>query len=235
VSAATTVTDETRTLSDSNLDEEPSAGGTLPKRQRGESAASEFDPPEPIQPSMRTVTRRDPASAARHSGSLFDPGETTTPHPEDAVAGQSGPFGHGSAMPLPGGEKPSDDFTIKASATTLRYCSPDSASFPEMVAEVWFRSPEDAEQVGFRPLHQRVVALQRQAWSTDADRYSFGSPPLRDTSRSSSAACSSGAWGCRAAVSTWDTVSSSESPTSRSTILRAVTSTLLSSELTVLL
>ncbi|GAA3019891.1 hypothetical protein [Actinokineospora globicatena] len=63
-----------------------------------------------------------------------------------------GPFGPGSAMPLPGGRSPSSEYTIKASVTALRYCAPDSAKFDRTVAEVWFRSVADAERVGFRPL-----------------------------------------------------------------------------------
>ncbi|OLT48735.1 hypothetical protein BJF85_11390 [Saccharomonospora sp. CUA-673] len=64
----------------------------------------------------------------------------------------AGPFGPGSAMPLPGGESPSPDFTVKASVTALRYVTDASPQYPRMVAEVWFRSPADAERVGFRPL-----------------------------------------------------------------------------------
>ncbi|WP_246476764.1 sunset domain-containing protein [Actinokineospora xionganensis] len=63
-----------------------------------------------------------------------------------------GPFGPGSAMPLPGGESPSGDYVIKASVTALRYCSPESPKFDRTIAEVWFRSVADAERVGFRPL-----------------------------------------------------------------------------------
>ncbi|MBM7770422.1 hypothetical protein JOD54_000626 [Actinokineospora baliensis] len=63
-----------------------------------------------------------------------------------------GPFGPGSAMPLPGGRSPSSEYTIKASVTALRYCAPESAKFDRTVAEVWFRSVADAERVGFRPL-----------------------------------------------------------------------------------
>ncbi|HVK22252.1 MAG TPA: hypothetical protein VM677_12925 [Actinokineospora sp.] len=63
-----------------------------------------------------------------------------------------GPFGPGSALPLPGGSSPSGEYTIKASVTALRYCAPESARFDRTIAEVWFRSVADAERVGFRPL-----------------------------------------------------------------------------------
>lgn len=121
----------------------------LPKRQRGASnrIRGGFEPPRPIQPSVRSVVRRSPQPEVMSSGSLFEPASAES---EGGVA--PGPFGPGSAMPLPGGGRPSPDFTVKASVTALRYCSEDSPQYPRMVAEVWFASPADAERVGFRPL-----------------------------------------------------------------------------------
>ncbi|SDY60263.1 hypothetical protein SAMN05421504_10695 [Amycolatopsis xylanica] len=136
----------------------------LPKRQRGESIRGGFEPPRPIQPSMRAVERREPSSSETtgiHSGSLFEPTvqpNHVAPEPPPArhqAVDQSvppGPFGPGSAMPRPGGAPPSEDFAVKASVTALRYCTDESPQFPRMVAEVWFRTAADAERVGFRPL-----------------------------------------------------------------------------------
>ncbi|HEY3482139.1 MAG TPA: hypothetical protein VGL02_24855, partial [Streptomyces sp.] len=135
----------------------------LPKRQPRESMRGGFDAPQPIQPSMRTVERRDPELSGAHSGSLFEPSvqpnqaavSAPEPPPARQAAGDAvppGPFGPGSAMPRPGGGRPSDGFEVKASVTALRYCTEESAQFPKMVAEVWFRTAEDAERVGFRPL-----------------------------------------------------------------------------------
>jgi hypothetical protein len=94
--------------------------------------------------------------------SLFEPivpaadeGAPTPPPPHrlrQASGGGRGPFGPGSAMPLPGGASPSPEFTIKASVAALRYCTPESPQFGRTVAEVWFRSAADAERVGFRPV-----------------------------------------------------------------------------------
>jgi hypothetical protein len=94
--------------------------------------------------------------------SLFEPivpaadENTSTPPPPHRLrqgsGGGRGPFGPGSAMPLPGGASPSPEFTIKASVAALRYCTPDSPQFGRTVAEVWFRTAADAERVGFRPV-----------------------------------------------------------------------------------
>lgn len=134
----------------------------LPKRQPQQSVTAGFDPPEPVQPSIRSITRRDPEpdSAGTRSGSLFEPTVAPAgfapPAREAEPPGNGlppGPFGPGSAMPLPDGDRPSEEFTVKASVTVLRYCTQDSPQFSEIVAEVWFRTPADAERVGFRPLN----------------------------------------------------------------------------------
>ncbi|WIX87342.1 hypothetical protein [Amycolatopsis sp. DG1A-15b] len=158
-------------VAESELDVPPEtpaeATQVLPKRQPREAVRGGFDAPQPIQPSMRTVERREPDLSGGHSGSLFEPSvqpnqaaaaagvAAPEPPPARQAAGDSvppGPFGPGSAMPRPGGGAPSDSFAVKASVTALRYCTEESAQFPKMVAEVWFRTAEDAERVGFRPL-----------------------------------------------------------------------------------
>jgi hypothetical protein len=117
-----------------------------------------------VQPSstpeaVATATEDQPADPPR---SLFEPiipandeGQATPPPPHrlrQGSGGGRGPFGPGSAMPLPGGASPSPDFTIKASVAALRYCTPESPQFGRTVAEVWFRTAADAERVGFRPV-----------------------------------------------------------------------------------
>nr|WP_312868934.1 hypothetical protein [Amycolatopsis pithecellobii] len=141
----------------------------LPKRQPRSTPRSSFEPPRP---SMRSIERREPvADEGGRSGSLFEPTvrpnsaargahaapEPAAPTPPPARTHLSedtppGPFGPGSAMPRPGGGRPSEEYTVKASVTALRYCTEDSPQFTRMVAEVWFRSVADAERVGFRSL-----------------------------------------------------------------------------------
>lgn len=157
--AAAEAEDEPR--GDSDID--PITG--LPKRRRGASnrIRGGFSPPRPIQPSIRSVTRRTPQQSDVSSGSLFEPVQGEAAHGSDDYAGppparnatgpvHPGPFGPGSAMPLPGGDRPDPAYNVKASVTALRYCTEDSPQFPRMIAEVWFASVGDAERVGFRPL-----------------------------------------------------------------------------------
>jgi hypothetical protein len=131
---------------------------------------------ETVTPAVSPSTA--PASGGERTRSLFEPvipaedGQTEVPPPPNRLpaaplstsAGGSstsgggsrpsapGPFGPGSAMPLPGGASPSPEFTVKASVTALRYCTPESPQFGRTVAEVWFRTAADAERVGFRPV-----------------------------------------------------------------------------------
>ncbi|MFD2397482.1 hypothetical protein ACFSVJ_12940 [Prauserella oleivorans] len=60
----------------------------LPKRQPRKPAGG-FDPPKPIQPSMRPVTRREPDTTGVQSGSLFEP--TVAPGAGPAPAREPAP------------------------------------------------------------------------------------------------------------------------------------------------
>ncbi|MFO7191732.1 MAG: hypothetical protein DIU77_005770 [Thermocrispum agreste] len=128
----------------------------LPKRTRGAThqIRGGFEPPKPIKPSMRPVARRVPQANVPSGGSLFEPASSkgAKAQPSGAQLPPPGPFGPGSAMPLPGGGRPGPEYRVKGSVTALRYCPEDSPRFNEMVAEVWFTSVADAERVGFRPL-----------------------------------------------------------------------------------
>lgn len=135
----------------------------LPRRQPRQAAAND-GPAQAAPPSIRPIERREPAQPDEggRSGSLFEPavrrgssakaGDPVPVRPQPDSAVPSGPFGPGSATPRPGGGRPSDEFAVKASVAALRYCTEDSPQYGRMVAEVWFRTPADAEKVGFRPL-----------------------------------------------------------------------------------
>jgi hypothetical protein len=134
----------------------------LPKRVPGKPR---HQVPFGVMPGMTPEPEPVPAAAAEPvepARSLFEPiipatdeGMSTPPPPHrlrQGSGGGRGPFGPGSAMPLPGGASPSPEFTIKASVAALRYCTPESPQFGRTVAEVWFRTAADAERVGFRPV-----------------------------------------------------------------------------------
>ncbi|WP_433505675.1 hypothetical protein ACQP04_03745 [Pseudonocardia halophobica] len=60
-----------------------------------------------------------------------------------------GPYGPGSAAPLPDGSAPSPEFTIKGNATSMLFHPPSSPYFGRTKPAAWFRTAEDAERAGF--------------------------------------------------------------------------------------
>jgi hypothetical protein len=176
---AHTAEDEREAVSESGrhgaVREHSTPGTEEPKNMPGvtvqaEPTKSKLPKRVPSKPPTRTpfgVQTTSPAtpmgnaeSASDSSRALFEPivpagdgpAVPPPPHRMRGVANGRGPFGAGSAMPLPGGGAPSPEYTVKASASAMRYCTPESEKFERTVAEVWFRSASDAERVGFRPL-----------------------------------------------------------------------------------
>lgn len=100
-----------------------------------------FDPtggqgttPRPI----RVRTGMDPTPA---NGSLHTATPETDAHP--------GPFGPGSALPLPDGTAPSPDFRVKARTSSMVFHTESSPFYERLEPQVWFRDPADAQRAGF--------------------------------------------------------------------------------------
>lgn len=122
----------------------PPASEFVPQSEPGPTQAFSSEPAHAFSP--------EPADSGR---SLFEPVIPVADQHSADEQGEfvpPGPFGPGSAMPLPGGGSPAPEFNVKASVTALRYCTKDNPQFDRIVAEVWFRTPSDAERVGFRVL-----------------------------------------------------------------------------------
>jgi hypothetical protein len=56
----------------------------------------------------------------------------------------------GSAKPLPGGDAPSPDYTIKGNEKSMIYHTPQSRSYARTIAQTWFSTEHDAVAAGFR-------------------------------------------------------------------------------------
>jgi hypothetical protein len=107
---------------------------------------------EPVIPAEGGQTEVPPPPHRLHSAPISSGSSVSGGSSSGSRPSAPGPFGPGSAMPLPGGASPSPEFTVKASVTALRYCTPESPQFGRTIAEVWFRTAADAERVGFRPV-----------------------------------------------------------------------------------
>jgi large subunit ribosomal protein L17 len=62
--------------------------------------------------------------------------------------GTDHPFGETSHAPLPDDAEP-EGFPVKGNADSMKYHTPESPYYDRTVAEVWFKTAEDAEAAGF--------------------------------------------------------------------------------------
>lgn len=85
-----------------------------------------------------------PAESRRSAGVADPAGQASDDEPVP-----DGPYGPGSAAPLPDGSAPSPEFTIKANATSKLFHPPSSPYFRRTKPAAWFRTAEDAERAGF--------------------------------------------------------------------------------------
>ena len=67
---------------------------------------------------------------------------------EESESSAGAPYGEGSHAPLEDGSQPAG-FPIKGDDSSKLYHVPDSRSYEQVAAEVWFASPEAAEVAGF--------------------------------------------------------------------------------------
>jgi hypothetical protein len=61
----------------------------------------------------------------------------------------AGPFGPGSALPLPDGKAPSPEFRIKARTSSMVFHTESSPFYDRLEPQVWFRDQKDAQRAGF--------------------------------------------------------------------------------------
>jgi large subunit ribosomal protein L17 len=69
---------------------------------------------------------------------------------EESESTDDAPYGEGSHAPLEDGSQPAG-FPIKGDDSSKLYHGPDSRSYEQTPADVWFASPEAAEAAGFTP------------------------------------------------------------------------------------
>jgi hypothetical protein len=69
--------------------------------------------------------------------------------PAGSAGWQTGPFGPGSALPLPDGSAPSPQFRVKARTSSMVFHTESSPFYDRLEPQVWFSSQEDAQRAGF--------------------------------------------------------------------------------------
>ncbi|SNC62671.1 LSU ribosomal protein L17P [Kytococcus aerolatus] len=76
--------------------------------------------------------------------------ETTEASTEAAVTRSGKPVPTGGAAALEDGSAPSEEFVVKGNMDSMKYHQPGGRWYASTVAEVWFRTEEDAEAAGFK-------------------------------------------------------------------------------------
>ena len=89
-----------------------------------------------------------------------------------------GPYGAGSAEPGSGGSGP-EGWTVKGNMDSMLYHTPDSPSYEQTIAEVWFVDEETAVKAGFGPWHKGELqtALSACCGLGPGNRSSSRAPP----------------------------------------------------------
>jgi hypothetical protein len=117
-----------------------------PVQPAAESSSDDFFAPRPI----RVRTGLDGPPTQIIPAIRPEPEHVAAP-PEGGAAGQPapGPFGPGSALPLPDGSAPTPDFRIKARTSSMVFHTEASPFYERLEPQVWFRNQEDAKRAGF--------------------------------------------------------------------------------------
>lgn len=76
-------------------------------------------------------------------------GQAAPPAPEGTGNVAPGPFGPGSALPLPDGSAPAPEFRIKARTSSMVFHTESSPFYQRLEPQVWFRDQEEAKRAGF--------------------------------------------------------------------------------------
>ena len=111
---------------------------------------------EPLSAKKATVAEAEAATKRSAEGSkraapakkVTEPVEAPAADKADVAAATDGGYGADSAAPLEDGSAP-EGFTVKGNKDSMKYHTTESRWYDQTVAEVWFKTAEDAEAAGF--------------------------------------------------------------------------------------
>ena len=107
-----------------------------------------------------TAPEPTPAETDEEPTAVAADPDTDTDADADADAG---PYGPGSALPGDHGAAPSDEYTVKGNADSMLFHTIASPYYGRTIAEVWFRTSDDARRAGFTAWNERSKAPARAA------------------------------------------------------------------------
>jgi large subunit ribosomal protein L17 len=132
------------------------ARGSRFARNAGARAQPAAAPSAPAAPETETETDTEAEAetqaaveATEAAGAVVESPAVAAPDEvEESESSAGAPYGEGSHAPLEDGSQPAG-FPIKGDDSSKLYHVPDSRSYEQVAAEVWFASPEAAEVAGF--------------------------------------------------------------------------------------
>jgi uncharacterized membrane protein ArfC len=109
-----------------------------------------------------TVTAKAPTAQEEQygAGSVQAAADATTANiasPESVDE----PYGRGSVRVAAGSSAPAG-YTVKGNEDSMLYHTPDSPSYKQTIAEVWFKDEDSAVHAGFTPWHKGRARRSRQ-------------------------------------------------------------------------
>jgi len=172
---------ESALLSESTTAEETPAAEDTPAAEEAAAGKKSAEPPtfsagapvaaEPaVAPEETPAAEDTPAAEEAAAGKKVAPepvaetpatGATVAEVVDAPAAGEEGPFGPGSAKPLPDGSAPGEEFTVKGKRSSKLFHTAESPYFGRTKADVWFKTPADAESAGFSAWNHKKKAAAK--------------------------------------------------------------------------
>ena len=111
---------------------------------------------EPVNAKPKRAVVAEAEGATKRSAKEADaaaeaPAEETTEAAEATETDAPAELPEGAVAPLEDGAAPSDEYTVKGNLDSHKYHVAGSQWFDQTVAEVWFKTAEDAKAAGFEP------------------------------------------------------------------------------------
>jgi hypothetical protein len=146
------------TPAEAEIAAEPPKAEPVAESPEAEPAAK----PEPVTESAAEadaeLAKTEPVSEPEAAPEATDPALSTLDAAELQPAAEEGPFGPGSAKPLADGAAPGEEFTVKGKRSSKLFHTAESPYFGRTKADVWFKTPADAESAGFAAWNHKKKA-----------------------------------------------------------------------------
>lgn len=120
--------------------------------------AAEVEPVVEAEPVVEVPAEPEVVAEPAKAEAVEEPEPVVAAEPSAPAAADEGPFGPGSAKPLADGAAPAEDYTVKGKRSSKLFHTAESPYFGRTKADVWFKTPADAESAGFAAWNHKKKA-----------------------------------------------------------------------------